>query len=110
MNTNLLKNLDFASKINQTEAISEAGKEMLAKYRAYIYANPATCGIVNGFVQEAKNFSFDAGLVNILNTVQNYINENKISWKYFTLLLDTYKEVAYAFQIQRSILPLFCAY
>lgn len=81
MNTNLLKNLDFASKINQTEAISEAGKEMLAKYRAYVYANPATCGIVNGFVQEAKNFSFDAGLVNILNTVQNYINENKISWK-----------------------------
>ena len=54
---------------------------MLAKYRAYVYANPATCGIVNGFVQEAKNFSFDAGLVNILNTVQNYINENKISWK-----------------------------
>ena len=80
MNIRLLKDLDFASKINQTDAVSEAGKEMLNTYRGYVYSNPVTCGIVNGFVNEAKNFSFDAGLVSILNTVQNYINENKTAW------------------------------
>ena len=81
MNIRLLKDLDFASKINQTEAVTEAGKEMLKSYRGYMYSNAPTCGIVNGFIAEAKNFSFDTGLVSILNSVLEFVNENKISWK-----------------------------
>ena len=81
MNIRLLKDLDFASKINQTEAVTEAGKEMLKSYRGYMYSNAPTCGIVNGFIVEAKNFSFDTGLVSILNSVLDFVNENKISWK-----------------------------
>ena len=81
MNIKLLKNLDFAEKINKTEAITEAGKEMLSRYRGYCYSNPVTFGIVNGFVQEAQKFSFDTGLVSILESVLSILNENKISWK-----------------------------
>lgn len=81
MNIRLLKDLDFVNKINQAEAVTEAGKEMLKTYRAYLYTNAPTCGIVNGFVLEAQRFSFDTGLVSILNSVQDYINENNISWK-----------------------------
>lgn len=81
MNIKLLKNLDFASKINGTEAVTEAGKEMLKNYRGYIYSNPVTCGIVNGFCIEAKNFSFDTGLMGILESVNNFIKENNISWQ-----------------------------
>jgi len=81
MNIRLLKDLDFASKINQTEAVTEAGKDMLQTYRAYVYSNAATCGVVNSFVVEAQKFSFDTGLVSILNAVQSFVNENKISWK-----------------------------
>ena len=81
MNVKLLKNLDFASKINGTEAVTEAGKEMLNNYRGYVYSNPVTCGIVNGFCAEAKKFSFDAGLMGILESINSYINENTISWQ-----------------------------
>ena len=81
MNIKLLKNLDFASKINGTEAVTEAGKEMLNNYRGYIYSNPVTCGIVNGFVTEAAKFGFDTGLVEILNSVTSFIKENNISWQ-----------------------------
>ena len=81
MNIKLLKNLDFASKINGTEAVTEAGKEMLKNYRGYIYSNPVTCGIVNGFCVEAKKFSFDAGLMGILESVNSFIKENNISWQ-----------------------------
>lgn len=81
MNIKLLKNLDFASKINGTEAVTEAGKEMLKNYRGYIYSNPVTCGIVNGFCMEAKKFSFDTGLMGILESVNNFIKENNISWQ-----------------------------
>lgn len=81
MNIKLLKNLNFAEKINKTEAVTEAGKEMLNTYRGYIYSNPVTFGVVNGFIQEAQKFSFDTGLVSILESVLNVLNENKISWK-----------------------------
>ena len=81
MSINLLKNLDFATKINSTEAITEAGKEILKGYRAYMYTNAPTCGIVNNFVLEASKCSFDSGLNNILESVKSYINENNISWK-----------------------------
>lgn len=81
MNIKLLKNLDFASKINGTEAVTEAGKEMLQNYRGYIYSNPVTCGIVNGFIREAAKFSFDTGLVGILESVNSFIKENNISWQ-----------------------------
>jgi hypothetical protein len=81
MNIRLLKDLNFAEKINQTEAVTEAGKDMLKSYRGYMYTNAPTCGIVNGFIAEAQNFSFDTGLVSILNSVLDFVNENKISWK-----------------------------
>lgn len=84
MNVKLLKNLDFASKINGTEAVTEAGKEMLKNYRGYIYSNPVTCGIVNGFVNEASKYGFDTGLVEILESVNNFIKENNISWQLAT--------------------------
>lgn len=81
MSIKLLKDLNFAEKINSTEAITEAGKDVLNKYRAYCYSNPATCGIVNGFVLEASKLSFDTGLTSILESVNNFINENNIGWK-----------------------------
>lgn len=81
MSVKLLKDLQFAEKLNSTEAITEAGKEILNNYRAYVYSNPATCGIVNGFVLEASKMSFDTGLKSILESVNKFINENKISWE-----------------------------
>ena len=81
MSLKLLKDLNFAEKLNSTEAVTEAGKECLKSYRGYMYTNAPSCGIVNGFIQEARRFSFDTGMMSILESVLKFVNENKISWK-----------------------------
>ena len=81
MSVKLLKNLNFANKINECEAVTEAGKELVKSYKGYLFTNPTTCGLVNGFIREAQKYSFDTGLTSILESVLNFINKNKISWK-----------------------------
>ena len=81
MSTKLLTNLNFAELISKTEAITEAGKEMLKGYRGYCYANPVSCSLVNSFIAEASRYGFDTGLNNILESVNSFIKENNISWK-----------------------------
>lgn len=81
MSIKLLKDLNFAEKINSTNAVTEAGKEMLNNYRAYVYSKPINHGVVNGFVSEASNYSFDTGVSAILESINNFIKENNISWK-----------------------------
>ena len=81
MNVKLLKDLNFAGKINECQAVTEAGKEMINNYRGYLFTNPATCGLVNGFVREAQKYGFDTGLTSILESVVSFISENNISWK-----------------------------
>ncbi len=84
MNLKLLKDLNFAGKLNECEAVTEAGKDMVKNYKGYLFTNPVTCGLVNGFVREAQKYSFDTGLSSILESVSGFIKENNISWKLAT--------------------------
>ena len=84
MNIKLLKNLDFAAKINESEAITEAGKDVLKTYRSYVYSNPVTYNTVNRFMVEAARCSFDTGLTNILESIKEFVTENIVSWKLAT--------------------------
>ena len=81
MNLKLISNLKFAEKLNATNPVTESGKEMLKNYKAYLFSNESTYGLVNGFIREASQFTFDTGIMSILESVLNYVNENKISWK-----------------------------
>lgn len=81
MSVKLLKDLNFADKINSTNAVTEAGKEMLNNYRAYVYSKPVSHTVVNGFISEASNYSFDTGVSAILESVNKFVKENNISWK-----------------------------
>lgn len=81
MNIKLLKDLDFATKINEATAATSAGQDLLNNYKSYLFTNSANCSLVNGFVQEASKYSYDTGLIGILESVNKYINENKISWQ-----------------------------
>jgi hypothetical protein len=78
MNIKLLKDLDFATKINEATAATSAGQDLLNNYKSYLFTNSANCLLVNGFVQEASKYSYDTGLIGILESVNKYINENKI--------------------------------
>lgn len=81
MNLKLIGALNFAEKLNSTNAVTESGAEFLKNYKAYLYQNEVTYGLVNGFIKEASKFSFDTGMMSILESVLKYVNENKISWK-----------------------------
>lgn len=81
MSVKLLKDLNFADKINSTNAVTEAGKEMLNNYRAYVYSKPVSHTVVNGFISEAANYSFDTGVSAILESITKFVKENNISWK-----------------------------
>lgn len=81
MNLSLIKGLSFADKLNMTEGITESGKEFLKNYRGYLYTNPASYSLVNGFIGEASQYKYDNGIASILESVLKYITENKISWK-----------------------------
>lgn len=81
MNLNLIKGLSFADKLNMTEAITESGKEFLKNYRGFLYTNPASYGLVNGFIRESAAYKYDNGIATILESVLKYVTENKISWK-----------------------------
>lgn len=81
MSVKLLKDLNFADKINSTNAVTEAGKEMLNNYRAYVYSKPVSHTVVNGFISEASNYSFDTGVSAILESINKFVKENNISWK-----------------------------
>lgn len=78
----LIKDLDFASLINNTNAVTESGKEMLSRYRGYCYNNSVTCAVVNNFINESRNnYTFDDGLMSILEAIEGYISENKTRWE-----------------------------
>ena len=38
MSIKLLKDLNFAGKINECKAVTEAGKEMIKNYKGYLFA------------------------------------------------------------------------
>lgn len=81
MNLRLLNDLAFADKLNANEALTESAKEVLNNYRGWMYTHPVSFGLVNGFIKEARQFSYDSGMMTILESVLKYINENNISWK-----------------------------
>ena len=85
MTFKLLKDLNFAEKLNAHEAVTESGKDFLKNYRGYMFQNAATCSIVNNFIKEAKAYAYDKGLMNILESVVNFVNENNISWRLSTV-------------------------
>lgn len=81
MNTlKILTDLDFGTIIAESAAQTQTGAEFLDKYKSYLMMKESSCGLVNSFVQEAKNIRYDNGVHKTLSIVADYINMNKTSW------------------------------
>ena len=80
MTIKLLKDLDFANKLSVAEPVTEAAQAVVRNYRGYLYMNPANCAVVNNFIREAQQYGYDKGMSQILESVQSFVNENRISW------------------------------
>lgn len=81
MNIRLIKDLDFAAKLNAAEPMTESAQDVVKRYRGYLYTNPCSCALVNNFIREARQYGYDKGMAKILESVASFVAENKISWK-----------------------------
>lgn len=70
----------FLSAIGNSTYQTESGRQLLNKYQSYALANPIDCSTVNNFVREAKNHTYDSGVLTVLEAVDMLIGANKYSW------------------------------
>ena len=52
MNNKILAELEFSMILNEAMAQTQTGAELVNKYKSFLMANEATCGLVNSFVKE----------------------------------------------------------
>ena len=75
-----LASMDFNGMLFEAQAQTKTGQELLNKYQSYVMANPVTCGVVNNFLKEAAQLSYDNGINSVLDKVSKVVTENKYSW------------------------------
>lgn len=80
MNIKILADIDFQSIIGESMAQTQTGAEIINKYNSYLMVNEASCALINSFVKEASQHTYDNGVAEALATVADYINANKASW------------------------------
>lgn len=80
MNIKILADIDFQSIIGESMAQTQTGAEIINKYKSYLMVNEASCALINSFVKEAAQHTYDNGVAETLTTVADYINANKASW------------------------------
>jgi len=76
-----MNGLNFAGILNESAPSTVSGQNFVKNYKAYLFSNPCSCGLVNSFISESQKYNFDSGVMTALNSVLSFVNENKISWK-----------------------------
>lgn len=77
----ILVDLDFNTIIGESLAQTATGEGLLNKYKSFLMTNETTCSLVNNFIKEAAQHSYDNGVQYVLEQVVDYINDNKVSWQ-----------------------------
>ena len=77
----ILVDLDFNTIIGESLAQTATGESLLNKYKSFLMTNETTCSLVNNFIKEAAQHSYDNGVRYVLEQVVDYINDNKVSWQ-----------------------------
>lgn len=80
----ILTEIEFSKILNEGQAMTQTGSELLNKYRAVLMNNESTCAIVNSFINEASRFGYDNGVTAILEQVVDFVNCNKVRWQIAT--------------------------
>ena len=80
MNIKILAEIDFQSILGESMAQTQTGAELLSKYNSYLLVNEASCALINSFVKEAAQHTYDNGVNEALTQVADYISANKASW------------------------------
>lgn len=82
----------FTTAVSNAEYQTGTGKSLLRKYQTAVMTKPIDCAMINNFIKEAKQCTYDSGICAVLEAVDLLISAHKYSW-----LLETACE-----QIERS--------
>lgn len=80
MTQKLLVDLEFGGVLNNYNAQTQTGSELLNRYKSYLMEHEENFAVVNSFVKEAANLRYDSSVNAILEQVTDYINKNTVSW------------------------------
>ena len=72
-----LAELDFGAMLAEAQAMTATGSQLINNYRNYCSTNPVNCAVVNSFVAEAKNQTYDNGVMTVLSKIVNFLNESE---------------------------------
>lgn len=75
-----LVKLDFPNILFEADAMTATGQELINKYKKAVMMSETTCALVNGFIKEAKDYTYDSGVAEALGKVSDVLNANKYSW------------------------------
>lgn len=79
-NIRILADIDFQRIIGESMAQTQTGAELINRYKSFLLVNEASCSLVNSFVKDAAQHTYDNGVNEALTQVAEYINDNKASW------------------------------
>lgn len=75
-----LVKLDFPTILFEASAQTTTGQDLINKYKKACMMGETTCAMVNNFIREAKDFTYDSGVAEALGRVSDVLNANKYSW------------------------------
>lgn len=81
----ILADLEFNVVINEAQAQTQTGADLINKYKSFLMRNEASYALVNSFIKEAHACRYDNGVNNILENVADYVTSNKTSWALATV-------------------------
>lgn len=80
MISKVLTEMCFSEMLGGAYSQTQTGQTLLDHYRAYLMTNSESHTLINNFVKEASNVSYDNGIHDVLENVTEYINEHKTLW------------------------------
>ena len=75
-----LVKLDFPKILFEASAQTATGQDLINKYKKACMMSETTCAMVNNFIREAKDYTYDSGVAGALGKVSDVLNANKYSW------------------------------
>ena len=62
MNIKILADIDFQRIIGESMAQTQTGAELLNRYKSFLLVNEASCALINNFVKDAAQHTYDNGV------------------------------------------------
>ena len=72
--------LDFPKILFEASAQTATGQDFINNYKKCVMTGDTTHALVNNFVKEAKDYTYDSGVAEALGKVSDVLNANKYSW------------------------------